>query len=472
MESYLFEFSSAQFLLLQHNSSFTTQVTMADIAGALSAAENLVGGAAAFVKGIIHPTQPINATFTHITSAPVPRSYHSISIIKGRAYIFGGETKAGTLANNDMQIVILPSSGVLDADYQSIPARSSSGKDVPAARKNHTTAVVGDEIYLFGGEDTSGPLNEEGRVWVYHTISNSWSYLQPVGGQPYPSSRSSHTIAASDEPRAEGKTYHERFPQQPLDPAKAVPEPPRADTSGTLFIIGGKGTDGTIYNDTWGFDIRTRSWSALPITPSPSTDSSAVIAGSHLYLFGGHDGNSYLGPSIFSLDISGVIRTSNISLPPTPDTPGWPWQTVSFDPSAGPSPRSGASLVPVTTGQGREYLLLISGTGSSGPLADVWSYQLPSSGRSAALTKDKTREAIGRDTKMETWAEVQYLYVNAEGDAVKAKQGQVEVFEGRSGFASAKGTEVDGATAVVWGGVGGNESGQVLGDGWLITVDR
>jgi hypothetical protein len=40
----------------------------------------------------------------------------------------------------------------------------------------------------------------------------------------------------------------------------------------------------------------------------------------------------------------------------------------------------------------------------------------------------------------------------------------------KKGLAVARGTEVDGASVVIWGGV--SEKGRVLDDGWLVIVDR
>jgi hypothetical protein len=66
---------------------------------------------------------------------------------------------------------------------------------------------------------------------------------------------------------------------------------------------------------------------------------------------------------------------------------------------------------------------------------------------------------------------VLYKYVDARGEEEKEIPGAPKRGLGARGhFAIAKGTEVDGATAVVWGGV--NSNGQVLQDGWMITVDR
>ena len=111
------------------------------IAGALYTAESLLEGAVAFAKGIAHPTLPLKASLAHITSVPLPRSNHTLSVVKGRAYIFGGESAPGTLADNAMHIVILPSSGVYEADYTSIPARPAKVGGVIAINRESYTGI-------------------------------------------------------------------------------------------------------------------------------------------------------------------------------------------------------------------------------------------------------------------------------------------------------------------------------------------
>lgn len=60
------------------------------------AVSTTVEGAAIAGIGLAQSTQPLNATFTRITSeAFLPRSSHTISVVAGKAYIFGGEESAG-----------------------------------------------------------------------------------------------------------------------------------------------------------------------------------------------------------------------------------------------------------------------------------------------------------------------------------------------------------------------------------------
>jgi hypothetical protein len=120
----------------------------------------------------------------------------------------------------------------------------------------------------------------------------------------------------------------------------------------------------------------------------------------------------------------------------------------------------------VTTGQGRHYLLLIGGQSPANqPLDDIWALQLRPEGMTAASFKDAARLAIKKNTGEAEWQEVKYY--DAEGKALAEGHGGIG---GRTGFASAQATEIDGASVMLWGGVA--RDGRVLGDGLFVTVDR
>jgi len=446
-------------------------------AGALYAAENLLSGAAALFKGITHPTLPIRANLTRITSVPLPRSHHTVSVVKGRAYVFGGEIEPGKLADNAMHAVILPSSGVLEADYTTFPARAANGlDDVPSPRKGHSATVIGDSIYIFGGEG-EGVSDEKGRVWVYHTIRNTWSFLDPASDAVPPAQRTGHSSASSDLPGPRTLTYHEKAPQAPADPAKVVPEPADPDTWGTIFVVGGRNiASRELLSDALAFDVRTRVWSNIPTPPGqPREGASLSLVGDRLYRFGGKGVETFGSGAVESLDVSHVWKHAEGGT--TPLATGWAWEEVTHADSQGltpaaPQARSNAGLVGVTTGQGRQYLLAVGGEAeNSNFLDDIWALQLPPERSTAAAMKDTMRATIKRDTHESQWAEVLYKYVDTKGEEEKEIPGEPKKGLGsRNMFGTAKGTEVDGATAVVWGGV--DVDGNVLNDGWLITVDR
>lgn len=216
----------------------------------------------------------IGATWQRVDGLPpLPRSSHSLDVVAGAAYIFGGELGPGEPADNQMLVVRLPYSSA-GADYykveavaakfderpeaetrhdtdeqleemaaqrdlQDVPLEemppASKGKepaavegqhqpsasDVPAPRVGHATAVIGSRIFLFGGRGgpDMAPLDEAGRVWVFDTRSRTWTYLDPVpavtddADVPHPAARSQHCAAATEHPRDLGRPSAPRKPQ-------------------------------------------------------------------------------------------------------------------------------------------------------------------------------------------------------------------------------------------------------------------
>ncbi|KAH8671016.1 hypothetical protein BX600DRAFT_235997 [Xylariales sp. PMI_506] len=198
----------------------------------------------------------MKGTWQHISIPSLPRSSHSLDVVAGTAYIFGGEVEPRKTVDNDMHIITLPFSSA-PADYYKVPAKASSktqlavipesvaeeaslttpteqekepltdvplsspeltkdasssdkgkGKEaavvdeVPSPRLGHATAVIGSRIFLFGGRSAAAEtLNENGRVWIFETKTSSWSYLTPAPGSPVPRPRSYFAAVATDKPR-------------------------------------------------------------------------------------------------------------------------------------------------------------------------------------------------------------------------------------------------------------------------------
>lgn len=145
-----------------------------------------------------------------------------------------------SLADNDMHIIVLPSSGVESTDYQRIPADANA----PPARFGHSAAVIDDQIYVCGGSNNAdGSVNNEnGIVWAFDTTTNRWSKLEPSSTTEPPANRMFHAATATEHPRqSRQSTDHDTMPQAPPDPARndILPEPEAANSYGTLLIYGG-----------------------------------------------------------------------------------------------------------------------------------------------------------------------------------------------------------------------------------------
>lgn len=434
-------------------------------AGVLYGVEKVIEGATLAVKGIYDPTLPLKATLTPLTSIDVPLAYHSMSIIKGRAYLFGGKTQSKdggeSLSDNSMHVVILPSSGMESTDYKKIEASN----DAPPKRYAHSAAVIEDRIYIFGGYAENGELMEEnGRVWVFDTLSSKWSHHDPPGHSARPDARADCSAVATEHPRPVEKNPEEgMLPQDPPDPETIMPEIPDAGSYGTFIVQGGKGKDDKLLNDLWSFDISTKTWTELPSPPPPiSFNPSLALIGSRIYSFSLGQ-TSYLNLTAGFHDDRGGKGELGIA-------PLAPWQSISPASSSPehpyPGERSGSALIPVTTGQGRNYLILLGGESQGGDVEeDIWALQLKPEGMTAASFKDAARMAIKKDTNEQQWSELKYL--NADGVMIQEGQ-QGRGIGPRKGMAAAKEVDVDGASVVVWGGI--RADGKPRGDGLMVSV--
>ncbi|KAL8832844.1 MAG: hypothetical protein Q9191_000028 [Dirinaria sp. TL-2023a] len=538
---------------------------MADPA-TLIAAEQVVsttvetGAVAAY--GLAQKTQPLDGTFNSISSpAFLPRSHHTLTVVEGKGYIWGGYNAVGTMAGADMHIVQMPSKlngkgkgkGEGEAEYKVVPALAQEfsrqqgegnvdvkdGGATPCPRADHTAVAIGERIYVFGGTDENMQvIEEQGRVWVFDTMTLHWSFLDSQGSpQSYPCARLQHGSASTEHPLPPGNpkspasTYKQSMQNTVVKASAMIGGGiPESRPHGTLFVCFGLNSPDThdVLTDSWSFDIATQVWTNLPSMPaSTSISAPPSVAMTHhrLYVITSSS-SSTVGSEIHYLPIpkssfydtrasaaeADPNSSANLqSMVTSAETPAsekkGEWTSLPFpnNPIApGPRPRKGAGLVPVTTGNGREYLIygfgqrlstpasndfdLSSGGAEKGevPLSwsDIWSYQAPAQPTTVTAVKDATRSALGIASGEGTWAEVKIVAdVEEVSDGRKPKQQaqheeksdqrSMEGGEGggkshpgpRSWFASAG---LDGSGIVLWGG--SNAKGEIEGDGWVIRV--
>ena len=124
-----------------------------------------------------------------IMSSPRPSRYAFtvVTINSTSALLFGGCNEYNVF--NDLwqfsltrrhwtKVKMIESSGCKVASTSS----NSSGS-VPSPRCGHAAAIIGVEMFVFGGYDFDFNLNLE--LWRYNMINNSWRYLQPKNKLPH-----------------------------------------------------------------------------------------------------------------------------------------------------------------------------------------------------------------------------------------------------------------------------------------------
>ena len=81
------------------------------------------------------PDDSLKGTWQRVAIPPLPRSSHSINVVAGTAYVFGGEdADARKPVDNRMHALILPT-GSASADYFAIKAAPAKKPAVPEAPK-------------------------------------------------------------------------------------------------------------------------------------------------------------------------------------------------------------------------------------------------------------------------------------------------------------------------------------------------
>jgi N-acetylneuraminic acid mutarotase len=184
-----------------------------------------------------------------------PRAYHTVSIVNGKIYAIGGQTRSG----NTLSLV--SNIDVFDPSTNTWSLLVTSGSFTP--RWAHCAAVSGNKIYIFGGDTVT---SDQGfyltkTVQVLDLLTNEWSNLT-IGATPIIGFACCNVI------------------------------------DGKFYFTGGTDTQGNATSTLSAFDPSTNTWTQ-PATSGTFTSRAAhasEIVNGKLFVIGGFDaGNSILG---------------------------------------------------------------------------------------------------------------------------------------------------------------------------------
>ncbi|CAK4084713.1 unnamed protein product [Aphanomyces euteiches] len=186
-----------------------------------------------------------------VKNAPLARSSHDVSVSNGCLYVFGGEHVPRTPIDSTVYVLDLKTD---ELNWTSLNATC----DVPPHRVAHAQAIIGDDLYVFGGRQgikmDEKPLNDLHRL---HLPTLKWERITATAP---PSARSFHKMISV-----------------------------RSD----LFVFGGCGESGRL-NDLHCFHTATNTWEALPthagITGRGGPSFAASTDGSNLVVATGFSG--------------------------------------------------------------------------------------------------------------------------------------------------------------------------------------
>jgi hypothetical protein len=476
---------------------------MAEVA-TLYAAETALEGLAVSAFAVSKSTAPLTVRF-HKLKDPSPnselaRSSHTLNVVKAKAYIYGGDLRSG-VSDPYVHVVTLPSGGQTgegELHYQRVepkvkeralegyatveetgePNETENGKAgenqnlIPDSRACHASTAIGPVIYIFGGrypsESAAHPLRENGTVHAFNTETGTWETLRPHRtkcADGVPKARIYASMSSSEHPRP------------------GVGEA-RVGGHGTLFLHGGRNYHGRVMRDCWAFDVAGRTWSQWPSVPDVvgegevEGEGRVACTGGRLYRVGDgwgrvewlelvrEDIDDFSGKGewgiglksgVWEREVEGTMERLEVK------EVGEPSKLPLTKVEDMPVPRRGYGMLPITTGAGREYLLMLLGEDGKGEmLRDVWSFQIKSEKKTPAVLKDSIRSALGRQSGENAWARANVVESTKD-------EGPVEVPGGLSRFAIDGWRDLGAGGIVMFGGK--NAKGDILGDGWLLVVE-
>jgi hypothetical protein len=206
------------------------------------------------------------------TTVPPPVAGHATVAWNGNVVCIGGHTKSKD--ETEMPVRLLDTQA---GAWSTLSTTSNSAETLahPRPRGGHTATVIGNKVYVFGGEDAKRkPLNE---LWVLDLSTLEWSQPETSSSttEKGPTARSQHTACS----------FRNRF-----------------------IVIFGGGSVANCFNDLVVLDTQTMEWSS-PRTdgpvPPPRAGHAAAVLGTTLYIVGG--GNNARGcADMYALDLSNL----------------------------------------------------------------------------------------------------------------------------------------------------------------------
>jgi len=238
---------------------------------------------------------------------------------ENKMVIFGGIHKVGLL--NDTIIMTLSENGdTVSIDSELVNTRGSSGLN----RCRHTANIHKDEMYVFGGiEDSENSLNH---LWKLNLNDLIWRKCKTTGEQP--KKRHSHrSVTFNDKIYifggylvSDSQNTNDLFVLNPeelhwdrITPQGFIPGPMRGMTlqedNGKMYLFGGH--DGDSYsNESFVYDIRENIWDTIQTKNQPPairTNHTGVLYDEGIVIWGGVNNDEYFS-NIYYLDLKPLMK--------------------------------------------------------------------------------------------------------------------------------------------------------------------
>ncbi|KAK6532586.1 hypothetical protein TWF281_006769 [Arthrobotrys megalospora] len=339
---------------------------------------------------------PVKGVWTRLAESDrLKRSSQSLAVVGQQVYIYGGEVTARVPVDNALDLVSIDGNAATASTLPNV-------EHAPTARVGSATAVLNGKIYLFSGRGglAMTPIEENGGIWTYNP-SSDWEFILPkYPSTLFPLGRSYHAAAASQK-------------------------------DGLIYIHAGCPESGRL-SDFWSYNPQENVWIKLVDAPGVSRGGSSICCfeESGSKPTGVARMNGYSGTE----EIGGIV---DLYSPRTQS-----WERVDFKPDGieGPGPRSVGTLLAIWI-EGKQYLLTMFGEGRPSPLGHAGAGRM-------------WDDAWIFDIEEKSWQKVEWETV---GPAPR-------------GWFAADVVQVEGKDGVVLhGGLG--EDNERLGDVWLLKFN-
>lgn len=196
-------------------------------------------------------------------SAPEGRCNHTAVYYNNKIYYYGGyNSTSGILSGT-----------VYELDpFNSPKPKWSENKATGPTRRTHAAAIIGDNMYIFGGTGSNINLSAmitvslKNELWKYNITNDTWTLISTMPSAN--GAREGMCMVALGE---------------------------------TLYIYGGK-TDTLYLNDLWTYSPGKDTWKQLSDGPGARSSFSYILYNGKIYIFGGYySGNN--GQKVYDSDL-------------------------------------------------------------------------------------------------------------------------------------------------------------------------
>jgi N-acetylneuraminic acid mutarotase len=210
-------------------------------------------------------------------NTPIERSSHAISVIGQQVFLFGGENVARTPIDSTLYTLDLASEAPI---WKQVQVDGES----PPERIAHSQAVIGDALYIFGGRQgitmDESPLDD---MWRFDISNGKWVAVEQKG--QVPCARSFHVMEATED---------------------------------AIYMFGGCAASGRL-NDLHRFDLGSNTWETMPSSDDIEGRGGPCLAApgdGNLYVIAGFAGREMNDIHRFSLDDRSWTKLPDTDLRP------------------------------------------------------------------------------------------------------------------------------------------------------------